>query len=88
MLRYLQTSISYYLVPTLLVSYISFSVVNKKTSDLFPNYLFNVFFLHQCNIGWAGNGYVCGKDTDIDAYPDRKLQCQDESCKKVSHMWL
>uniref|UniRef100_A0AAR2KVZ4 Thrombospondin 4a n=1 Tax=Pygocentrus nattereri TaxID=42514 RepID=A0AAR2KVZ4_PYGNA len=39
-----------------------------------------------CNIGWAGNGYVCGKDTDIDAYPDRKLQCQDATCKKDNCM--
>ncbi|XP_067294266.1 thrombospondin-4a isoform X2 [Pseudorasbora parva] len=35
-----------------------------------------------CTIGWAGNGYVCGKDTDIDAYPDSKLQCRDGTCKK------
>uniref|UniRef100_A0A6Q2YPH7 TSP C-terminal domain-containing protein n=1 Tax=Esox lucius TaxID=8010 RepID=A0A6Q2YPH7_ESOLU len=31
----------------------------------------------QCDIGLAGNGYVCGKDTDIDAYPDDKLRCKD-----------
>ncbi|KAM6931101.1 thrombospondin-4a [Xenentodon cancila] len=35
-----------------------------------------------CGVGWAGNGYVCGKDTDIDAYPDNKLLCRDSSCKK------
>ncbi|KAK2837350.1 hypothetical protein Q5P01_014562 [Channa striata] len=35
-----------------------------------------------CGVGWAGNGYVCGKDTDIDGYPDRKLPCKDKSCKK------
>ncbi|KAI5088242.1 thrombospondin-4 precursor, partial [Silurus meridionalis] len=41
-----------------------------------------------CNIGWAGNGYVCGKDTDIDAYPDRKLPCQDTYCKKDNCMYV
>ncbi|MCI4392611.1 hypothetical protein PGIGA_G00147890 [Pangasianodon gigas] len=41
-----------------------------------------------CNIGWAGNGYVCGKDTDIDAYPDRKLPCQDTYCKKDNCMFV
>ncbi|KAK1791986.1 hypothetical protein P4O66_001770 [Electrophorus voltai] len=41
-----------------------------------------------CNIGWAGNGQVCGKDTDIDAHPDRKLQCHDANCKKVTRMRL
>ncbi|XP_037536395.1 thrombospondin-4a [Nematolebias whitei] len=35
-----------------------------------------------CGIGWAGNGYVCGKDTDIDAYPDNNLQCTDNICNK------
>uniref|UniRef100_A0A8D0A4N5 Thrombospondin 4a n=1 Tax=Sander lucioperca TaxID=283035 RepID=A0A8D0A4N5_SANLU len=35
-----------------------------------------------CGVGWAGNGYVCGKDTDIDAYPDNKLQCRDTNCEK------
>uniref|UniRef100_A0A6Q2Y6A8 TSP C-terminal domain-containing protein n=1 Tax=Esox lucius TaxID=8010 RepID=A0A6Q2Y6A8_ESOLU len=36
----------------------------------------------QCDIGLAGNGYVCGKDTDIDAYPDDKLRCKDSNCEK------
>ncbi|KAK9522677.1 hypothetical protein VZT92_019126 [Zoarces viviparus] len=35
-----------------------------------------------CGVGWAGNGYVCGKDTDIDAYPDNKLQCRESNCKQ------
>ncbi|XP_061118394.1 thrombospondin-4-B-like [Conger conger] len=35
-----------------------------------------------CGIGWAGNGYLCGKDTDIDGYPDEKLKCKDPSCRK------
>uniref|UniRef100_A0AAQ4PXF3 Thrombospondin 4a n=1 Tax=Gasterosteus aculeatus aculeatus TaxID=481459 RepID=A0AAQ4PXF3_GASAC len=35
-----------------------------------------------CGVGWAGNGYVCGKDTDIDAYPDITLQCSDTNCKQ------
>lgn len=38
----------------------------------------------QCGIGWAGNGYLCGKDTDIDGYPDEKLRCKDTNCRKVS----
>ncbi|XP_042612622.1 thrombospondin-4-B-like [Cyprinus carpio] len=41
-----------------------------------------------CKVGWAGNGYVCGKDTDIDAYPDIKLQCRDGTCKKDNCMFV
>nr|AAH95593.1 Thrombospondin 4b [Danio rerio] len=36
----------------------------------------------QCGIGWAGNGYLCGKDTDIDGYPDERLRCRDPTCRK------
>ncbi|MFT7811782.1 thrombospondin-4-B-like [Arapaima gigas] len=41
-----------------------------------------------CGIGWAGNGYVCGKDTDIDGYPDRKLKCKDPNCRKDNCMHI
>uniref|UniRef100_A0A8C7DP03 Thrombospondin 4b n=1 Tax=Oncorhynchus kisutch TaxID=8019 RepID=A0A8C7DP03_ONCKI len=43
-------------------------------------------FSCQCGIGWAGNGYLCGKDTDIDGYPDEKLKCKDMLCKKDNCM--
>ncbi|XP_017368963.1 thrombospondin-3 isoform X5 [Cebus imitator] len=38
----------------------------------------------QCNVGWAGNGNVCGTDTDIDGYPDQALPCMDNNkhCKQ------
>ncbi|XP_018614998.1 thrombospondin-4-B-like [Scleropages formosus] len=41
-----------------------------------------------CGIGWAGNGYMCGKDTDIDGYPDRKLRCKDPQCRKDNCMYV
>ncbi|XP_064494669.1 thrombospondin-3 isoform X2 [Pseudopipra pipra] len=38
----------------------------------------------QCNVGWAGNGNVCGPDTDLDGYPDEPLPCIDNNkhCKQ------
>ncbi|XP_060550837.1 cartilage oligomeric matrix protein [Pantherophis guttatus] len=36
----------------------------------------------QCIVGWAGNGHICGRDTDIDGIPDEKLPCNDEKCQK------
>ena len=38
----------------------------------------------QCGVGWAGDGYICGKDVDIDSYPDEELPCSARNCKKVS----
>ncbi|XP_053321612.1 cartilage oligomeric matrix protein [Spea bombifrons] len=35
-----------------------------------------------CMVGWAGNGFFCAKDTDIDGFPDEKLRCSDLQCKK------
>ncbi|XP_017583008.1 PREDICTED: cartilage oligomeric matrix protein isoform X1 [Corvus brachyrhynchos] len=40
----------------------------------------------QCLVGWAGNGYVCGKDTDIDGIPDEKQRCSDRKCRKDNCM--
>uniref|UniRef100_A0A671N4V6 Thrombospondin-3b-like n=1 Tax=Sinocyclocheilus anshuiensis TaxID=1608454 RepID=A0A671N4V6_9TELE len=36
-----------------------------------------------CNIGWAGNGNICGPDSDIDGYPDGPLPCidNDKHCR-------
>ena len=31
-----------------------------------------------CRIGWAGNGEECGRDSDLDGYPDQDLACVDQ----------
>ncbi|XP_041695718.1 thrombospondin-4-like isoform X2 [Coregonus clupeaformis] len=36
----------------------------------------------QCGVGWAGNGYFCGSDIDIDGFPDEKLECTERNCAK------
>lgn len=38
-----------------------------------------------CNLicfqtGWAGNGTVCGQDTDLDGYPDHQQPCNERQC--------
>ncbi|XP_043483302.1 cartilage oligomeric matrix protein-like isoform X1 [Leptopilina heterotoma] len=38
-------------------------------------------YICRCNIGWAGNGHVCGLDTDNDGYPDYNLACHEERCR-------
>uniref|UniRef100_H3B6D0 Thrombospondin 4 n=1 Tax=Latimeria chalumnae TaxID=7897 RepID=H3B6D0_LATCH len=41
-----------------------------------------------CGIGWAGDGYVCGKDTDIDGYPDEELKCLSKNCRKDNCIYI
>nr|XP_032519767.1 cartilage oligomeric matrix protein [Danaus plexippus plexippus] len=33
-----------------------------------------------CATGWAGNGTVCGTDSDLDGYPDQQLPCTELQC--------
>ena len=47
-------------------------------------YVFNCWF--QCNIGYAGNGQVCGTDKDVDSWPDAKIECLDLKCQAVSYL--
>lgn len=37
----------------------------------------------KCKVGYAGNGYTCGSDTDLDGFPDEELpNCNEIHCKK------
>lgn len=47
-----------------------------------------MMFYSQCGIGWAGDGYICGKDVDIDGYPNEELSCSAENCRKVRNAFL
>ncbi|XP_047996687.1 cartilage oligomeric matrix protein-like isoform X2 [Leguminivora glycinivorella] len=34
-----------------------------------------------CAMGYTGNGTVCGRDSDLDGYPDQQLNCPEARCK-------
>jgi len=36
----------------------------------------------ECKVGWAGTGFVCGRDSDLDGIPDEALPCEGRHCKK------
>lgn len=42
-----------------------------------------MFFVNQCVIGFAGNGFFCIRDTDLDGFPDDQLPCSDRHCQMV-----
>lgn len=48
--------------------------------------IMNKYF--QCKVGWAGDGKVCGPDSDLDRWPDRDLGCSDPKCRKVKRRCL
>ncbi|XP_012054952.1 PREDICTED: cartilage oligomeric matrix protein [Atta cephalotes] len=37
-------------------------------------------FTCKCHVGWTGNGYFCGPDSDNDGIPDSSLNCHDRRC--------
>lgn len=38
----------------------------------------------QCNVGYAGDGKMCYRDSDLDGIPDTELPCADRRCRKVN----
>lgn len=53
-----------------------------KTDSSYVQYIKHFPFF-QCGVGWAGNGYLCGPDIDIDGFPDERLACPERNCAKV-----
>ncbi|KAH8377867.1 hypothetical protein KR093_007592 [Drosophila rubida] len=36
----------------------------------------------RCSVGWAGNGQICGRDRDLDGWPDESLNCAEPHCRR------
>lgn len=39
-------------------------------------------FSCQCNVGFAGDGIQCYRDTDLDGIPDVEMPCSDRRCRQ------
>ncbi|XP_004522857.1 cartilage oligomeric matrix protein isoform X1 [Ceratitis capitata] len=42
----------------------------------------NYKYACKCNVGWAGNGFLCGRDRDLDGWVDFDLNCADIRCRR------
>ncbi|XP_037824984.1 cartilage oligomeric matrix protein isoform X1 [Lucilia sericata] len=42
----------------------------------------NLKYRCKCKVGWAGNGLICGRDRDLDSWPDLQLPCSELHCKR------
>lgn len=36
----------------------------------------------QCAVGWAGNGLICGRDTELGRLPRREVRCSERQCRR------
>lgn len=56
--------------------------ISSETVQRNVVYRFRVeYYFLQCRVGWAGNGHICGPDSDSDGHPDVSLHCQDLRCR-------
>ena len=49
----------------------------------FTMQLYNIIVLQCTKPAFAGDGVICGLDSDSDGRPDVQLNCADEQCTKV-----
>uniref|UniRef100_H2ZQX7 TSP C-terminal domain-containing protein n=1 Tax=Ciona savignyi TaxID=51511 RepID=H2ZQX7_CIOSA len=47
---------------------------------------FSICHNFPVSFGYAGNGFICGNDTDQDSFPDMRMPCHKKHCRKVRNL--
>lgn len=49
---------------------------------------FHIFTRCKCKVGWAGDGFHCGPDRDLDGWADFDLGCADSRCRQDNCVYV
>lgn len=62
---------------------------HRSAECIYLGHFSNPMYKCECKIGYAGDGLICGEDSDLDGWPNQNLVCganQSYHCKKVTHI--